>query len=933
MTATPAWYSPAAARSTKVRVLLAAAAAASGVVAVAVWRLSTTTQSSSIIAIAVLAALVAASRAWPVTTYYSRLLVSLPLDEGFFLLGAAVFAPRDVVVVFLLGTLLAQLIRRAPFAAILYGLATTLIASGAGLVLVGHLVSGAPVTAHKLAAGLAGAAVYSIVSALANLAIARAAGTKAGHREAVQGLKITTALFLVSAVFGLAGATAIAFRSWAALPIVALFGAFRLTLVSHLRVHEDRARIFGLFDAAVEVSRRRAGTDVLSVLSSTASSLLRCTVSVADAPPSSGSLNAKVEDDQTTRWLVAAEDGDRQPFGDLDAALLSALASVGTVALENAAFYAAREREQEDLVAFTASLGVGICAFTESGRIRFANPAAEEILGWSIDELRNSADDTMRAQLSLLIAPALRSIQQKRTIHSELATFSRRDGELFPVEYTSAPVRASGELIGATVTFWDISERVEADGKLAFNASHDALTGLFNRRVFLERLQHALARSTETDALHAVLFVDVDRFKTVNDSLGHQAGDQLLATIATRLQLLTRDGGVLARFGGDEFTLLVEHIENAAAAQRLAEEIIEAVREPIVLDSGQNVILGASVGIALARAESSPDDVLHHADVAMYRAKGSGWGQYEFFDEERDGHRTSALVELQVELERALDSRELVAYFQPIVATDTLEVTGSEALVRWEHPRRGLLLPGEFIGLAEGTGMISRLGAQVLERACTQAAAWRDQTGTPFSVSVNLSARQFAEKNLVSQIADVLHRTRIAPSQLCLEITETTALQDSDRSIGLLRELKELGIRVALDDFGTAYSSLNYLRRLPVDVVKLDRSFVQDLTVSSIGAAIVGSIINLAGTIGLSVVAEGVETEEEFDRLAEMGCPFIQGNWFAAPMPAAELTEHINDSFRPGSGRVLRLTDRAARQRPSKAQSHRDRREAPAATQ
>ncbi len=927
-TAVAAWWPSPSARSGRIRVALAVAVVASAIAAAQVLLLPRGAQPASVVILATLACLIAASRMWPVAAYYSRLPVALALDEGLFLAGAAVFAPRDVLAVFACGALARPLARRPAPSAAAFDVATVVAAAGAGLLLVDRLAPGEAVDARRLAAASLGAAVYAAVGALASLGGAKAVREPVGRREVAAGLQVTAALFVVSAVFGLAGATAVALRPWAGLPILALFGAFRLTLVSHLQVRRDRERILGLFDAAVDVSRQTATREVVAVLSEAASSLLRCTVSVGDEPPRPGALAAPLQLGEATRWLAAQGTRHRDPFGDLDAALLGALASVGSVALANAAFFEEREREQESLAAFTASLGVGVCAFTSKGRIRFANPAAEQILGWSLEELRSADDATMRAQLSLVLAPALRSIQQRRVMRSQLATFSRRDGELFPVEFTSSPVWVGNELIGATVTFWDISERVEADEKLTFNASHDSLTGLFNRRVFLERLQRTLARSAASDASHAVLFVDVDRFKTVNDSLGHQAGDQLLATIATRLQSLIGPRDVLARFGGDEFTLLLEAVADAGAAEEIARSIIEAVREPIVLDSGQNVILGASVGIALARADSNPDDVLHHADVAMYRAKGSGWGQYEFFDEERDGHRTSALVELQVELERALDERELVTYYQPIVATDTLKVTGAEALVRWRHPRRGLLLPGEFIGLAEGTGMIRRLGAQVLEHACAQAAAWRDQTGIPLHVSVNLSARQFAEKNLVGQIAEVVHRTGITPAQLCLEITETIALQDSDRSIGVLRELKDIGIRLALDDFGTAYSSLNYLRRLPVDIVKLDRSFVQDLTVSSVGAAIVGSIVSLARTIGLSVVAEGVETEEEFERLAEMGCPSIQGNWFAAPMPASALTQCLDETSQAGGARVLRLADAPARERPRR----RTRPDAPAAT-
>jgi EAL domain-containing protein (putative c-di-GMP-specific phosphodiesterase class I) len=296
----------------------------------------------------------------------------------------------------------------------------------------------------------------------------------------------------------------------------------------------------------------------------------------------------------------------------------------------------------------------------------------------------------------------------------------------------------------------------------------------------------------------------------------------------------------------------------------------------------------------------------------MYQAKRSGTNRYVFFDAAAMGPRSSRKVQLEVELERALENHELVTYYQPIIASDTLDIVGAEALVRWNHPTRGLLLPAEFIDLAEETGMITRLGGQVLEQACTQAAAWRDATGVALQIAVNLSARQFVALDLVDHISSVLRETRLHPSQLCIEITESLTLHDTERAIEALLDLKALGLQLALDDFGTGYSSLNYLRRIPVDIVKLDRSFVHDLSMSPVGHAIVGSIIDLARTIGLSVIAEGVETEDEFRQLAAMGCPAVQGHWFAEPMTAEDLTSRLSTRFESSKRHVLRLGARRA---------------------
>ncbi|HUY06459.1 MAG TPA: EAL domain-containing protein [Acidimicrobiales bacterium] len=848
----------------------------------------------SILVIAIIGALIVSSWLWPVTMYLDGSAQDSYLDESLFLLAAAVLPARGVLVTFYAATALVQIARRHLGARSLFEIARTMLAVGIGLLVMEHLAPTSAPSFSRIAVAVVATTLFTLINTFMTAFIAPKNGSKEAITALAEGLRVRLFLFGAAVLFGVVGATAVAVNAWAVIPIAALFGVLRLTLISHLRTRQDRSRILGLFTAALEVSRGMSRSVVTSRLSDVASALLDCRVVVSHEPPKSGGVGVELAPTGDARWLNVDSDDHGARLDELDLLLLSELASIGSVALANAALYAEQEHEQEDLLAISFSVGVGVCAFTSEGRVRFANPAAEEILGWKAAELRELPEGIGQSALALLASPAIQSMRLGTTIRSQRATFCRSDGEFFPVEYTCSPIRSRGEIAGATVTFLDISERVKVGDQLEFHAFHDALTGLSNRRYFVERLQRALDPPADSRMIHAVLFADVDRFKSTNDSLGHRAGDQLLITVAERLRSIARASDTLARFGGDEFTLLLEDIDGPGAVEEIASRIVEAVREPIVLDSGQTVILNVSIGIALARPGSSPDDALHDADVAMYQAKQSGTSRYEFFDEDRHGSRTSALVELQVELEHALDNHELVTYYQPIVNTDTREIIGAEALVRWEHPRRGLLLPSDFIGLAEETGMIGRLGTQVLERACMQAAEWRDKTGTPLQVSVNLSARQFVAKGLVAQIAEIIYRTRITPSQLCLEITETTALQDIERSIGMLRDLKEVGIQLALDDFGTGYSSLNYLRRLPVDIVKLDRSFVQDLTVSSIGSAIVGSIIDLARTIGLRVTAEGVETWEECQRLEQIGCSSIQGHLFAPAMLAGELTQLLH---------------------------------------
>ena len=383
---------------------------------------------------------------------------------------------------------------------------------------------------------------------------------------------------------------------------------------------------------------------------------------------------------------------------------------------------------------------------------------------------------------------------------------------------------------GAVVTFSDITERVAFEEQLSYHAFHDSLTGLPNRRLFLDRLQHALQRAGRSGELHAVLFADVDRFKVANDSLGHQAGDELLATIADRLRVLVREGDTLARFGGDEFTLLVENVGAPANAEGIAEALLRAVHEPIVLGCGREVVASVSVGIAFAVAGGSADDVLHDADVAMYQAKRLGAGHFVTFDASAMSRRSAASVDLEAALRTGIERDELRVHYQPLYSTETHTIVGAEALVRWEHPDRGLLGPAEFITMAEETGLILPIGSIVLMQACQQAKAWREEFDAPLTVSVNLSARQFQQHNLVAEIRDALESTGLEPALLCLEITESLAMQDIDRTIATLSELKLLGVHLAIDDFGTGL----LLAQLPEAVPRRHTSsstgrFVQDL--------------------------------------------------------------------------------------------------------
>ncbi len=842
--------------------------------------------------LSVLAALVLASWLWPMILYRETTSETHHFDDGLFLVLALVLPPEGVVIAFFVATALAGLFRRLQPIKALFNLAGILLAACAGLAVI-HAIAppGRHLTLGELGAGVLGTIVYIYVNYTALAAVMAATGAGTVRHNLLDGLKIRSLLQAASVSLGLVGALAVSAYSMAAVLIALPFWAFRETVAGHFRARQDRSRLLGLFHATLDVHRTMGDAEVREALNRSASQLLRSPeASVVSEEPPEDVIAARMTGRTADHWLVVSGRSRAEPFDGADRALLDALAAVGSGALDNSALYEERRREQERLVAITSSLGEGVCAFDAVGHVTFLNPAAEELLGWLEGEVRSDEDRTPLTELSFLAMPALRAMRSDSTIQSERATFSRRNGEQFPVEYTCSPIRSDEGVEGAVIAFRDISERIAFEEQLAYHAFHDALTGLPNRRVFLDRLQHALSRASRSGEVHAVLFADVDRFKVANDSLGHQAGDQLLVAIAERLRGLAREDDTLARFGGDEFTLLVEDIGDIEAAAAVADRMIDLVRVPVTLDGGRTVMTSISVGIALATAGASPNDVLHDADVAMYQAKHRGAGRYEIFDATAMSSRSAEWVDLEVGLRQALDRHELTVYYQPLFATATRRIVGAEALVRWEHADRGMLQPSQFIGLAEETGLILPLGRFMLEEACGQAKSWQDTLDVPFSISVNLSARQFQSDDLVEEIRSALLDSGLDPGYLCLEITESLALQDIGRSITTLTDLKSLGVQLAIDDFGTGYSSLNYLKRFPVDVVKLDRTFVQDLDVSPVDAAIVAAVVDLTRTIGMTAVAEGVETEDQLLRLEAMGCPVIQGYHLGRPMPANELT-------------------------------------------
>jgi diguanylate cyclase (GGDEF)-like protein/PAS domain S-box-containing protein len=536
---------------------------------------------------------------------------------------------------------------------------------------------------------------------------------------------------------------------------------------------------------------------------------------------------------------------------------------------------------------------IGMALVATDGHWLQVNRSLCRIVGYSEQELLNKTfqdithPDDLEADLgymSRLLAGEIDTYQmEKRYFH--------KNGSVVWILLSVSLVHdAQGTPLNFVAQIQDITERKVLKEQLEHQALYDHLTDLPNRALLMNRLEHVLARTTRREGKVAVLFIDLDNFKIVNDSLGHEVGDALLVEVAERLKAWLRPEDTLARFGGDEFVVVLEDIASINPATRVAERSIEELREPFAVE-GREMVVTASIGIALATSsQEQPKDLLRKADTAMYGAKERGKAQYKVFEPSMNV-RVLERLELENDLRQGLERDEFRIYYQPQVLLETSKIVGLEAFVRWEHPERGLLTPAEFVAVAEESGLIVSIGRRVLWEACHQAREWQKlyPSDPPLVVCVNISGRQFQHPGLVQEVAQALQESRLEPGSLDLEITENVLVEDIQSNASVLRRLKRLGVKLIIDDFGTGYSSLSYLKRLPVDFLKIDGSFVEGLGKDPKDDGIVSTVIDLTHTLGVEAIAEGVRTPEQATRLQELGCHFAQGYLFSKPLPSAEI--------------------------------------------
>jgi diguanylate cyclase (GGDEF)-like protein/PAS domain S-box-containing protein len=602
-------------------------------------------------------------------------------------------------------------------------------------------------------------------------------------------------------------------------------------------------------------------------------------------PAGASSDHRTIDAELNSREYLRVNLGSKEPT-ERDRETLATLAGVAGDVLRSTEAIA-------QLRTITDSQSEGVVALDMTLKVTFANPAAAQLLGLTspTEVIGHRVGEVLLLRSGRRMVDLDAIVIGQHVVHDADATLQAHAGEPVDVAYSVTPLRAEAVQVGAVLVIRDVTERRAFQEELARRALHDELTGLPNRRLLLERLDDIAARGEDVSTQHGLLFLDLDRFKVVNDSYGHLVGDKLLVLIAGRLEGTLSPKDAVARLSGDEFIVLVEEVASITHLTDIAERILEVLERPYDID-GHHIFMTASIGVGLMDAGQGRDDALAAVDAAAYAAKAAGRNCF-FVSTDEAVERTRSRLDLEVSLREGLDREELELYFQPIVTTDRSEIRGIEALVRWTSPDRGMMSPADFVPLAEETGLVVPMDRWVLEEACRIVYQWglREPDRRPLTVSVNLSALQLAQHRLAEYVADTLARTGLPAQQLCVEITETALMHDTDATIVTLDSLHQLGVRVAIDDFGTGYSSLAYLKSFPIEVLKLDQSFTDGLGKDPVDTEIARAVIKMSAALGINLVAEGVETELQRRILQQMGCPLIQGYLVSRPLPAEAFYE------------------------------------------
>jgi diguanylate cyclase (GGDEF)-like protein/PAS domain S-box-containing protein len=839
---------------------------------------------NSLAVAAVLAAVLILLHTRPQRRVHDGGVESILLDEVVFVPMLVLLEPWQTLAVALLGTTVSSIASRRSWLKTVFNLGQMCAACVAGIVVVYLLADGptADPSVADTAAGMLGALVMTTVSAV-SVAVIVAYSTRAPLSSLLVDASRQMIPWLGAIVLGgvgtlavgqewvavllLAGAIAFVHRAYAATfrELAARRHAERLQqTVAGLRAHTDPA-----------VVREELLTAARELLGAGGAAILQ-----ADEVEPPRSLSALL---QPGERLVVSDRRGMEQWDERDRDTLMTLAGVAGDVLRSAEVIA-------QLRTITNSQSESVIALDMGARITFANPAALQMLGVTdpAEVLGKPIQEILHLRHRRREIDFHNMVTRQVVAQDADATLGPPDGDTLDIAYSVTPLQAKGAELGAVLVLRDVTERRAFQDELTRRALHDELTGLPNRRLLLDRLDHAIARSSTTGGQHGLLYLDLDRFKLVNDSYGHIVGDRLLVQLANRLLGCLSPADSVARMSGDEFVILVEDAPDLMYVRAVTERLLHALREPFEVD-GHHIFMSASIGVGLTQPGVSRDELLATVDAAAYAAKAAGRNCYcVTTDDSVEAAR--ARLDLEVRLRKGLDEDQLELHFQPIVQTEDNQVIGAEALVRWQSPHGGYLPPGQFVPLAEETGLIVPMGRWVLEQACRNARQWTvDRPDrAPLTVSVNLSALQFSQHRLPEDVAEILRSTGLPASQLVLEITETVLMSDTIATQATLDALHQLGVRVAIDDFGTGYSALSYLKKFRLDLVKLDRSFIEGLAGDPVDAEIAKAVIGLSSALGIRTVAEGVESVEQREMLIRMGCPFIQGYLIARPMTSEQ---------------------------------------------